>query len=87
MWYLPQVRASTRAGTGQVYEGEDINTDVTCSGATIALGLTYFNTNNQSVYDWMSIPQSQYLLEGIRPDFLQLRVIIAIMCHSNKILF
>lgn len=51
-----------------------INTDVTGAGATLALGLTYFNTDDVIAYEWLSIPQSQYLLEAVRPDLLQLRV-------------
>jgi len=51
-----------------------INIDVTSVGATLALGLTYFNTKSQAVYDWLKLPQTQYILETIRPDFLQIRV-------------
>ena len=42
----------------------------------MTLGLTYFNTNSTSVCDWLKLPQSQYLLEAIRPDLLQLRVML-----------
>lgn len=64
----------TRTGNGQVHEGELINVDVTSAGATMALGLTYFNTKSTTICDWLQLPQSQYLLESVRPDLLQLRV-------------
>lgn len=65
---------TVRASSGQVYEGELINIDVTSAGATVALGLTYFNTGSGTVSEWLRVPDSQYMLESIRPDFLQLRV-------------
>jgi len=48
---------------------------VTSPGATIALGLMYFNTGNRAVAEWMQPPDTQYLLEFVRPDFLLLRVL------------
>eukprot|EP00058_Branchiostoma_floridae_P024785 XP_002610275.1 hypothetical protein BRAFLDRAFT_92999 [Branchiostoma floridae] len=56
-------------------EGDQVNIDVTASGATIALGMMFFRTNNQSVAQWLSPPDTQFLLEFVRPDFLMLRVI------------
>lgn len=74
-----------RANSGQVYEGELINIDVTSAGATVALGLTYFATHSKTVSDWLKLPQSQYLLESVRPDLLQLRVYVTSIqpfsCH------
>ncbi|KYM96372.1 PREDICTED: anaphase-promoting complex subunit 1 [Cyphomyrmex costatus] len=59
----------------QIREGDSINIDVTSPGATIALGLMYFNTGNHAVAEWMQPPDTQYLLEFVRPDFLLLRVL------------
>ncbi|XP_039313778.1 anaphase-promoting complex subunit 1 isoform X3 [Solenopsis invicta] len=59
----------------QIREGDSINIDVTSPGATIALGLMYFNTGNRAVAEWMQPPDTQYLLEFVRPDFLLLRVL------------
>ncbi|XP_070511648.1 anaphase-promoting complex subunit 1 isoform X2 [Cardiocondyla obscurior] len=59
----------------QIREGDSINIDVTSPGATIALGLMYFNTGNRAVAEWMQPPETQYLLEFVRPDFLLLRVL------------
>lgn len=59
----------------QIREGDFINTDVTSPGATLALGLMYHRSNNRSVAQWMLAPDTQYLLESIRPDLLILRMI------------
>ncbi|KAK3923529.1 Anaphase-promoting complex subunit 1 [Frankliniella fusca] len=58
-----------------IREGESLNIDVTGPGATLALGMMYFKTGNRAVADWMKAPDTQYLLDFIRPDFLLLRMI------------
>ena len=59
----------------QIREGDYVNSDVTSPGATLALGLMFFNTNNQAVAEWVVAPDTQYLLESVRPDFLLLRTL------------
>ncbi|KAL3278076.1 hypothetical protein HHI36_013420 [Cryptolaemus montrouzieri] len=59
----------------QIREGTCVNLDVTAPGATLALGLMYLGTKNKTIADWMSPPETQYLLDFIRPDFLMLRII------------
>ncbi|XP_012289018.1 anaphase-promoting complex subunit 1 [Orussus abietinus] len=59
----------------QIREGDSINIDVTSPGATIALGLMYFNTGNRAVADWMRAPDTQFLLDFVRPDLLLLRIL------------
>ncbi|XP_044756444.1 anaphase-promoting complex subunit 1 isoform X2 [Coccinella septempunctata] len=59
----------------QIREGASVNLDVTAPGATLALGLMYFGSMNKTIADWMSPPETQYLLDFIRPDFLMLRII------------
>ena len=56
-------------------EGDTINIDVTGPGATLALGLMFFDSGNESVAEWMEAPPTQHLLEFVRPDFLMLRAI------------
>jgi anaphase-promoting complex subunit 1 len=58
-----------------IREGESINTNVTCPGATVALGLIYFNSGDRPVSDWFAPPDSAFSLDSIRPDFLLLRTI------------
>ena len=59
----------------QIREGDSINIDVTSPGATIALGLMYFNTGNRAVAEWMRAPGTQFLLDFVRPDLLLLRIL------------
>ncbi|XP_004520043.1 anaphase-promoting complex subunit 1 [Ceratitis capitata] len=59
----------------QVREGDNVNIDVTAPGATLALGLMFFNTGNRAVAGWMDPPNTHYLLDLVRPDLLMLRTI------------
>ena len=51
------------------------NTDVTASGATLALGLMYIRSHNSSVAASLRLPDTHFLLDYERPDMLALRVI------------
>lgn len=59
----------------QIKEGECMNIDVTAPGATLALGMIYFRSNNKAIAEWMVAPSTPYLLDQVRPDFLLLRTI------------
>ena len=50
-----------------VYEGENINTVVTAPGSTLALGLIYMKSNNESVAAAIAVPDTHFLLEYVRP--------------------
>jgi len=63
------------AQSSYIREGESINTNVTCPGATLALGLIYFNSCDKLISEWFSPPDSAFLLDSIRPDFLLLRTV------------
>jgi len=56
-------------------EEEYINTHITSAGGTLGLGLMYHRSENQSVANWMRAPDTQTLLEYVRPDFLILRML------------
>lgn len=56
-------------------EEEYINTHITGPGGTLGLGLMYHRSGNQSVANWMRAPDTQTLLEYVRPDFLILRML------------
>ena len=58
-----------------IFETEMINTDVTAPAATLALGLMYMKSGNRTVASAVSIPQTHFLLEFVRPDFLGLRIV------------
>ena len=47
----------------------------TSPGATLGLGFLFFDTNNHIVAEWVTAPDTQYLLESVRPDFLLLRTL------------
>uniref|UniRef100_A0A3B3UEI2 Anaphase-promoting complex subunit 1 n=1 Tax=Poecilia latipinna TaxID=48699 RepID=A0A3B3UEI2_9TELE len=42
----------------QIKEGDTINVDVTCPGATLALAMIYLKTNNRSIADWLKPPDT-----------------------------
>lgn len=69
----------------QIREGDSINIDVTSPGATIALGLMYFNTGNRAVAEWMRAPHTQFLLDFVRPDFLLLRILASALILWDEI--
>ncbi len=58
-----------------IYEGDSINTDITSPGATLALGLIYMMSGNKTIASAISLPDTHFLLEYVRPDFLMIRVI------------
>lgn len=59
----------------QIREGDMVNIDVTGPGATLCLGLMFFQTDNRAVANWMMPPDTKYLLDFVRPDLLLLRII------------
>lgn len=59
----------------QIKEGDCVNIDVTAPGATLALGMIYFRSNNKAIAEWMIAPNTPYLLDQVRPDFLLLRTV------------
>uniref|UniRef100_A0A0A9VWC5 Anaphase-promoting complex subunit 1 n=2 Tax=Lygus hesperus TaxID=30085 RepID=A0A0A9VWC5_LYGHE len=59
----------------QIREGDCVNNHVTGPGATLALGMMYFNTNNVAVANWLAAPESEYMLDFVCPDQLLLRTL------------
>ncbi|WAR18257.1 APC1-like protein [Mya arenaria] len=64
-----------RTPSYQIQEGNMVNVDVTSPGATLALGMLYFNTKNSAVSEWLKVPNTQFMLDQVRPDFLLLRTL------------
>ncbi|CAG2230501.1 APC1 [Mytilus edulis] len=58
-----------------IKEGDAVNVDVTSPGATLALGMLYFKSNNSAVAEWLSVADTQFMLDHVRPDFLMLRTL------------
>ncbi|XP_014288938.1 anaphase-promoting complex subunit 1 [Halyomorpha halys] len=59
----------------QIREGDTVNNHVTGPGATLALGMMFFDTGNMAVAKWLDPPDSEYLLDFICPDMLLLRAL------------
>ncbi|CAN8007085.1 unnamed protein product [Ixodes pacificus] len=68
-------RERFRSPSYQIREGNAVNVDVTSPAATLALGLMFFDSGKVAVAKWMSAPETQYLLDMVRPDFLLLRTL------------
>ncbi|KAB7494829.1 Anaphase-promoting complex subunit 1 [Armadillidium nasatum] len=58
-----------------IKEGDRVNINVTAPGATLGLGMIYFKSGNRAIADWMLVPNTPYMLDQVRPDFLLLRTI------------
>ena len=58
-----------------IKEGQRVNIDVTAPGATLALGLMFLRSNNEAVAGRLRVPDTQFLLDYVRPDFILLRVV------------
>ncbi|KAJ4908777.1 Anaphase-promoting complex subunit 1 [Raphanus sativus] len=59
----------------QITDGSASNVDITAPGAIIALALMYLKTESEVIFSKLSIPQTHYELQCVRPDFIMLRVI------------
>lgn len=68
-----------------ISESPAINTDVTAPGSILGLGLMYLQSNNKALASALQLPQSLALLEGIRPDFLGLRIISTSLIMWDKV--
>ncbi|XP_059929879.1 anaphase-promoting complex subunit 1 isoform X4 [Gadus macrocephalus] len=70
----------------QIKEGDSINVDVTSPGATLALAMIYLKTNNRSIADWLKAPDTMFLLDFIKPEFLLLRSLARCIIMWDEIL-
>lgn len=58
-----------------------MNIDVTAPGATLALGMIYFRSNNRAIAEWMVAPNTPYLLDQVRNSLLFLYVSVMIFLY------
>lgn len=56
-------------------ETDKINVDVTGPGALIALGLMYLRTENSTIASKLVLPETPYMMDHMRPDFMMMRVV------------
>ncbi|KAM1253481.1 hypothetical protein ACFX2J_041359 [Malus domestica] len=66
---------SRAAAQVEMMDGTAVNVDATAPGATLALALMFLKTESQVIVSKLSIPQTQFELQYVRPDFIMLRVI------------
>ena len=52
-----------------------VNVHITSQGALIALALIHLKSNNRGIAEALSMPQTFYSLESVRPAFLLLKVL------------
>ncbi|XP_021295540.1 anaphase-promoting complex subunit 1 [Herrania umbratica] len=62
-------------GAGQMMDGTTVNVDVTAPGAIIALALMFLKSESEVIVSRLTIPQTHFDLQYVRPDFIMLRVI------------
>uniref|UniRef100_A0A4W4HBL4 Anaphase-promoting complex subunit 1 n=1 Tax=Electrophorus electricus TaxID=8005 RepID=A0A4W4HBL4_ELEEL len=79
-------REKHKSPSYQIKEGDTINVDVTCPGATLALAMIYLKTNNRSIADWLKAPDTMFLLDFIKPEFLLLRTLARCIIMWDEIL-
>ncbi|PVD25604.1 hypothetical protein C0Q70_13262 [Pomacea canaliculata] len=73
---LPGIyRERFRSPSYLITEGDCVNVDVTSPGATLALGMLFFRTGNSAIAEWLQAPDTQFMLDQIRADFLLLRTL------------
>ncbi|KAL8463255.1 hypothetical protein ACS0TY_034046 [Phlomoides rotata] len=70
---------------GQIVDGNVVNIDITAPGAIIALALMYLKTESELIVSRLSIPQTQFELQYVRPDFILLRVVARNLILWNRI--
>ncbi|XVE99778.1 hypothetical protein REPUB_Repub03eG0230500 [Reevesia pubescens] len=61
--------------TGQMMDATTVNVDVTAPGAIIALALMFLKSESEVIVSRLTIPQTHFDLQYVRPDFIMLRVI------------
>ncbi|XP_010543717.1 PREDICTED: anaphase-promoting complex subunit 1 isoform X2 [Tarenaya hassleriana] len=71
--------------TAQIADGSSSNVDVTAPGAIMALALMYLKTESEVIFSKLSIPQTHYDLQCVRPDFIMLRVIAQNLIMWNRV--
>lgn len=73
---VPQGDGHAAGGrSSRVMEGDQLNTGVTGPGAAVALGLIYIRSGNEEICNRLTLPQTAFALESIRPDLLLYRAV------------
>ena len=71
--------------SSRILETDDINTEVTAPGATIALALIYIKSNNAEIAKRLALPSTSFKLDATRPDLLTYRAIGSCLVLWDKV--
>ncbi|KAG5109684.1 hypothetical protein JHK82_038907 [Glycine max] len=72
-------------GSAQMMDGTTVNVDVTAPGAIIAIALMFMKTESEAIVSRLSIPNTCFDLQYVRPDFIMLRVIARNLIMWNRV--
>ncbi|GMR35215.1 hypothetical protein PMAYCL1PPCAC_05410, partial [Pristionchus mayeri] len=64
---------------------DHVNVHITGHGATVALGLLFLKSGNRNIAESLSLPNTIYELEGIRPDLVSVRVLAKALVEWDEI--
>ncbi|CAG8532055.1 7553_t:CDS:2, partial [Acaulospora morrowiae] len=70
-----ELRLYIAGGAKKPQSANESNVNITSPGATIALGLLYLKTGKVSVANKIPIPEAEFFLDYMRPDFLLVRTL------------
>ncbi|TKY56880.1 Anaphase-promoting complex subunit 1 [Spatholobus suberectus] len=74
-YHFSTVSMDENRGSAQMMDGTTVNIDVTAPGAIIALALMFMKTESEAIVSRLSIPNTCFDLQYVRPDFIMLRVL------------
>ncbi|KYQ96888.1 anaphase promoting complex subunit 1 [Tieghemostelium lacteum] len=85
-----QSKTNTKGNGSQIksnliLEGPKPNIDITSPGAILALALIYLKTSNDKIANYLTIPETSYGLDFVRPDLILLRVFGKSLIMWNQI--
>ncbi|XP_027331009.1 anaphase-promoting complex subunit 1 isoform X2 [Abrus precatorius] len=83
--HFSTVSMDENRGSAQMMDGTTVNIDVTAPGATIALALMFMKTETEAIVSRLSIPNTYFDLQYVRPDFIMLRVIARNLIMWNRV--
>jgi len=70
--------------SSRMLEGEEINTNLTAPGATIALALIFIRSNNADILARIALPTTIVALDAIRPDLLIYRAMATCLIQWDR---
>ncbi len=72
---LSQIQLNENAKSSAIKETDQINTQITASGALTAIALIYLKSNSTQIAKRIEIPQNFAAMDNVTPQTLVLKVI------------